>query len=360
MSKVSVIIPVYNVEKYLRQCLDSVVNQTLSDIEIICVNDCSPDNSLAILEEYAAKDNRIKIIDLQENKGIGNARNIAMKEALSEYVMFLDSDDWLELNACELAYNKIKKNNNDFVFFNLFNYYESTGEIKPIYNKTELFYEKFGEDTFSPMDIDFHFLGNAFSWLKIYNTKFLLDNNIEFSLGAFEDQVFNVKIFMYAKSISILNVPLYYYRRRLGAITQDPAYWSALLLQKRKIFELLKSVSFEDKEKYIRSVVIAAINSVFVFYNRYSKIDKKCKKIVYNDVNKFFNEIYPDYESNYMRKYINEYEYMLIKNNRNYYSYCFRKYILDNIFSVKTIYKNDKSILRITILGIKINIRKTH
>lgn len=357
MSKVSVIIPVYNVEKYLRQCLDSVVNQTLKDIEIICINDCSPDNSLSILEEYAENDNRIKIINLEKNGGLGNARNVAMQEVTSDYIMFLDSDDWLELNACELAYNHIKNRDNDFVFFNLFNYYESTGKIVPDFNKTKSFYEHFAENTFSPNEIDFPFLGNAFAWLKIYKKNFLLDNKIEFCLTPFEDQVFNLKIFLYAKSISILNVPLYYYRRRLGSITQDPYYWSALLSRKRKIFEILKTKAFDDKEKFTKSSVIAAINSILVFYKRYSKIDKKNKKLLYRDAYEFFNEIYPDYESNYMRKYVNEYEYMLIKNNRNYYSYCFRKYILDNIFSVKTIYKNDKSILRITILGIKIKIQ---
>ena len=92
MPKVSVIIPVYNVEKYLKQCLDSVVNQTLKDIEIICVNDGSTDNSLEILEEYAQKDNRIIIIS-QENQGQSVARNIALEKATGEYVGFVDSDD---------------------------------------------------------------------------------------------------------------------------------------------------------------------------------------------------------------------------------------------------------------------------
>ena len=115
MPKVSVIIPVYNVEKYLHQCLDSVANQTLKDIEIICVNDCSKDNSLDILNEYAKKDSRIKIINFEENKGPGVARNAALDIAQGEYIMFLDPDDWYELNACETAYNQIVENNNDIV-----------------------------------------------------------------------------------------------------------------------------------------------------------------------------------------------------------------------------------------------------
>ena len=99
MAKVSVLIPVYNVEKYLRQCLDSVVNQTLHDIEIICVNDCSPDNSLSILKEYAQKDDRIKIIDLKERIWTGNNRNLSLTKVTSEYIMFLDSDDYIDNNV---------------------------------------------------------------------------------------------------------------------------------------------------------------------------------------------------------------------------------------------------------------------
>lgn len=130
MPKVSIIIPVYNVEKYLRQCLDSVVNQTLTDIEIICVNDCSPDNSLSILKEYAENDNRIKIIDLKENVGLGQARNIAMQQATGEYIMFVDSDDWLELVACKKAYDRINTNESDVCFFTYNLYDEKKGKIR--------------------------------------------------------------------------------------------------------------------------------------------------------------------------------------------------------------------------------------
>mgnify|MGYP002521133433 CR=1 FL=1 len=106
MPKVSVIIPVYNTEKYLRKCLDSVCNQTLSDIEIICVNDCSPDNSLEILKEYAKKDNRIKIINFEENKGAAVARNTGIDEAKGEYLGFVDSDDYPDIDFYEKLYNK--------------------------------------------------------------------------------------------------------------------------------------------------------------------------------------------------------------------------------------------------------------
>ncbi len=123
--KVSIIIPVYNVEKYLKECLNSVVNQTLKEIEIICVDDGSTDNSLSILEEYAKKDNRINLLK-QENSGAGAARNKGLDSARGEYIYFLDSDDFLELNAIEILYNQIAKNQADICFFKFYKYNQQT------------------------------------------------------------------------------------------------------------------------------------------------------------------------------------------------------------------------------------------
>ena len=113
--KVSIIIPVYNTEKYLRKCLDSVCNQTLQDIEIICVNDCSTDDSLEILKEYASNDNRIKIINFTENKGVAIARNTAIEQAKGEYIGFVDSDDYVDLDFYEKLYNAAKSENAELV-----------------------------------------------------------------------------------------------------------------------------------------------------------------------------------------------------------------------------------------------------
>ena len=107
---VSVIIPVYNAEKIVGYTLDSVINQTLTDIEIICVNDCTPDKSFEIVKEYAAKDSRFILIEQEINQGQGVARNRALDIAKGDYIMFLDPDDWYELDACEKAYSQITKN----------------------------------------------------------------------------------------------------------------------------------------------------------------------------------------------------------------------------------------------------------
>ena len=114
MAKISVIIPVYNIEKYLVKCLDSVINQTFTDIEIICINDGSTDNSLSILEEYAQKDKRIKIIN-KENGGLSSAWNAGLNEVSAEYLTFVDGDDWIDTNTFKLAYEAMLNNNVDYV-----------------------------------------------------------------------------------------------------------------------------------------------------------------------------------------------------------------------------------------------------
>ena len=119
MYKISIIIPIYNTEKYLRRCLDSVCNQTFGDIEIICINDCSTDGSLNILNEYAQKDNRIKIINFIENKGVAIARNTGIDEAQGEYISFVDADDYVDLDFFEKLYNKAIKTNSKLVVSNV-------------------------------------------------------------------------------------------------------------------------------------------------------------------------------------------------------------------------------------------------
>ncbi|MCR5543130.1 MAG: glycosyltransferase, partial [Eubacterium sp.] len=139
MVKVSAILPIYNAEGFLRQTLDCLINQTLKEIEIICVDDGSKDNSYEIIKEYSEKyDNVIGIT--QENAGAGAARNKGLSVAKGEYLSFLDADDFFETNMLELAYNHAKKYDSDITVFNSNQYFEETGEYKDInwvvrYNK---------------------------------------------------------------------------------------------------------------------------------------------------------------------------------------------------------------------------------
>ena len=119
MVKVSIIVPVYNVEKYISRCLNSLINQTLDDIEIICVNDCSTDNSFETVKEYAVKDSRFVLIEHEINQGLGSARNSGIGIASGKYIIFIDSDDYIDTDYCEKLYNTAKKYDADIVVTNL-------------------------------------------------------------------------------------------------------------------------------------------------------------------------------------------------------------------------------------------------
>ena len=136
--KVSIVVPVYNVEQFLPDCLDSLTNQTLKDIEIICVNDGSPDNSLKILEEYAQNDDRVKIIT-QENQGVSAARNAGLKTAVGEYIGFVDPDDWIDLDFYSKLYDAIQESNADISVATIMRKQGNLEKYRVYYEKEEVF-----------------------------------------------------------------------------------------------------------------------------------------------------------------------------------------------------------------------------
>ncbi len=212
--KISVIIPVYNVEKYLSECLDSIINQTLKDTEIICVNDGSTDNSLSILKEYASKDDRIKIID-KENEGQGYARKVGLDIATGKYILFCDSDDYYaELTAFEELYNYIEKVKVDVVIFNFIQKNDINKSINYITD-----YNKYPQkDVFSYLDIDNILIFNTVAWLKIYSKQFF-DRYVEWYFPKkikFEDAPFHYQVLLRAKC-SFYNKYLYVYRVRINS-----------------------------------------------------------------------------------------------------------------------------------------------
>jgi glycosyltransferase involved in cell wall biosynthesis len=205
--KVTIIIPVYNVEKYLRQCLDSIVNQTMQDIQIICVNDGSTDGSPAILEEYAAQDPRIEVYH-QENQGGGSARNAAYPYIRGKYAYFADPDDWLELDLCQQCYDRVEVTEADFVALRFFGY-KSDHEWcwKPF-------------DTSLPeirqsSEEKYEILQYAAPWRAFLRSEFLLSQNIRFVEGKrpYNDMLAFWKWVVLANRIVIHDNPLYHYRQ---------------------------------------------------------------------------------------------------------------------------------------------------
>ena len=209
--KISVIIPVYNVEKYLRECLDSVINQTHKDLEIICVNDASTDSSLSILEEYALKDSRIKIINNDKNSKLGPTRNHGMEYATGEYIHFFDSDDWLALDAYEKLVKIIENNNSpDLVQFEYQFVSMLNGEItkRPYYDHG--FFNKSINIETEPNII---YIWDRHAWNKLYKFDFIKENNLLFNdYPCYEDIEFAFSVLIKAKNIYCIKDILLNYR----------------------------------------------------------------------------------------------------------------------------------------------------
>ncbi|WP_206425633.1 glycosyltransferase family 2 protein [Romboutsia sp. Marseille-P6047] len=182
MAKVSVIIPIYNVEKYLNRCIDSVINQSLKDIEIILVNDGSPDNCPKICDEYANKDSRIKVIH-KSNGGLSSARNAGMKIATGDYIGFVDSDDYIEINMYEQMYKVAYENNVDFVMSDYYKVYnDSKKEVtldidSSLYLKEDI-YNKIYPSLIMKENIDYGPLLAV--WHCLYKTSFIKENDLYF------------------------------------------------------------------------------------------------------------------------------------------------------------------------------------
>ena len=175
MPKVSILIPIYNVERYLRQCLDSVVNQTLKDIEIICINDGSTDNSLTIINEFAAKDSRIKVID-KKNTGYGHSMNCGLKMAQGEYIGIIESDDFTELNMFEVLYNHAKNSDAEIIRSNHFE------QIYEHFNFVEVLHQDAYNQIFTPRLQNYKFFSRQVAvWSGIYKRDFLSKNEIYFT-----------------------------------------------------------------------------------------------------------------------------------------------------------------------------------
>lgn len=222
---ISVIIPVYNVEQYLPQCLDSIISQTYPNLEIICVNDGTQDSSREILGRYAEKDCRIIVID-QENQGLSGARNTGLQHAHGKYVMFVDSDDWIELETCEEAVRAAEKHHADLVMWSYAREYDNESKVKYMFWDDETVFEHaevqsqlhrrlcglLGEELRHP---DY---ANALetAWGKLYLTERIVNNHVEFidtkEIGT-EDALFNLHVLGYVERAVYLRKCFNHYRK---------------------------------------------------------------------------------------------------------------------------------------------------
>lgn len=219
---VSIIVPVYNVEKFLRRCLDSLVNQTLENIEIILVNDCTPDNSAVIMQEYKAKfPDKIVLINSPENRKQGGARNLGLKVAKGQYVGFVDSDDWVELDMYEKLYKKACEKNSDVAVCD----YEKVWKDKSIYYKS-LEIDLTGDVVHLRKSL---LLRPGMVWSKIYKRSLILDNELYFpEHKSYEDIMWVGLVSLYVGSVAEIDEGLYHYMVNDNSTTQQKDKEAAL------------------------------------------------------------------------------------------------------------------------------------
>lgn len=278
MSKISIVVPVYNVENYLSRCLNSLLNQTLKDIDIICVNDGSTDSSVEILKDFANKDSRIKIIN-KENGGLLSARNYGMKYVTTDYVGFVDSDDWVEPDTYELALAAMEKNNVDFVSWGAKIVVENIDEdnigvvlAKDYHNIKNVGYKEINDSILCRTTVTV--------WNKLFKTEIIKDNNLTFPNGLiYEDNEFFLKYAIYCKSAYYIDKYLYNYLQRSNSIIGNMCTKkSNKALDYIKIYENIykyyESFNLLDKHK---DLISNKFNSIM--WNAYSHCqDKKLVK----------------------------------------------------------------------------------
>lgn len=288
MKKVSIIIPVYNVEKYIAKCLDSLVNQTLSDIEIIVVNDGSPDNSDKIIKEYVKKYPKLIKYYTKENGGQGSARNLGYSKSTGEYIGYIDSDDYVDITMFEKMYNKAKKEDLDIVICGNYIVYEDSDK-KLIEPNTYVL----------PDSRDNAFFGKLGVCTKIYKRE-LIEGVIFRSKVWYEDLDFTVNILSKAKKIGYIDEPLYYYLYRIGSTMNN-----SNINRNLEILEAFNAIKNNKKDREL--IEFLAIDNIYIsaivrVIN--AKANNKAKRKIINQMIDYMKTNFKDFKSNKYIKYL--------------------------------------------------------
>ena len=320
--KLSIIVPVYGVEKYIDKCLNSLVKQSLKEIEIIVVNDGTKDNSQKIIDKYVKKyPDKIKSY-IKENGGQGSARNYGLKKASGEYIGYVDSDDFVEKDMYKKLYNKAKENNYDIVVCGNYNVSED--------------YQNKNIDAFINnynTDLENIFFGKMAVWNKIYKRDILIKNKLEFKEKVwYEDLAFTLKAIMNSNTFAFIDEPLYDYLIREGSTMNNSNVQRNLEILDA-FNDILSYIQHNKKEEYFNKIEFLAIDHIYISaIVRVLKADsdKNIKKETIEKLINYMNKNFPNYKSN---KYINT----LSKNRKIIYKLInIKMYGLINlIFKVK-------------------------
>lgn len=309
-NKISVIIPIYNAEKYLRKCVDSIIRQTYSNLEIILINDGSTDESEKICIEYQNNDKRIKLLT-KENEGVSSARNAGLSIATGDYITFIDSDDWISDSSFEDAINVINEHNVDILKYS---YIKDYGFMKKTYKFSIKTNEKIIEENYSkeiyPYVFSTYDLSNI--WNAIYKRDILKNLKFNNSIKYGEDYLFMMNALLNSKSIFFLDKPNYHYYNNYSSATNIISY--------QKFIKNIEDIIVVNQNIY----QLVAQNDGIEIKMKYDKIAHEyeliSKQIVqhykYHEYNKIKNEF-----SNIINKLEPELIHRINKINNNYFKY---------------------------------------
>lgn len=266
MAKISIIVPVYNSEKYLNKCLNSLIEQTLDDIEIVVVNDGSSDNSENIIMNYMANDKRIKLIN-KENGGQASARNLGLKEAGGEFIMFIDSDDYVSLDMCEVAYN-IARKGYDIVCMD---YYIVKDDV--------ISYANAFKKESSEISIKEYLFSGAGPCNKIYNRLFLINNKFAFPVGiTYEDYAVIPALAKFAPKVYYLKYANFYYVQHDGSTMRSKEYkksYEDIFPATDFLYSNLSNSNLDEELEGLITYHLLYLGSLnFYKFGRFEQIDK--------------------------------------------------------------------------------------
>lgn len=305
MPQVSIIVPIYNIEQYLAECLDSLINQTLKDIEIICINDGSTDNSEQIAKEYAQKDNRIKIIN-KKNSGYGHTINTGINAATSDYIGILESDDFAEPKMFEELFELIEKNDCDFVKSDFYIYFSKPKNILKRLAFEGLLTNQIINAKENPKTLKII----PSVWSAIYKKDFLLNNDINFleTPGAsYQDVAFHFKTIMSAKRFLLTDKAYVYYRN------DNP---SSSVKSKDKVYCICDE--FDEIHRYINEHKELADYEQFIYAEEFLKYRWNLNRIDKQFKEEFFQYFYKKFNQYYEKKQLNNDFYRFLKSDTDF------------------------------------------
>lgn len=342
MPMLSIIVPIYNTEKYLKECMESLTHQTCKDIEIICVNDGSTDNSLNIIQEYANQDDRVKIIN-QTNQGQSAARNNGLKNAKGRYITFIDSDDYLDLNTYEVALSNIE--NVDIVCFGV----KTFGSCSTKQKKSDDEYYEIKQEGLIELNDKIRFETDCSVCNKIFKREILDKYNIDFPQGMhYEDAEFYFKYINVITKAIFINKYFYHYRRRENSIMSNTfngcEYAIDHLYIVKRLYEFLKINNlYEKREKLFAKIFTAYFKLAY-----YHSLEEK-KTEIFELAKKYANKFsISNKNTNYTIK--------ILKNGKISDLGKIQLNPLEKIFSVKNDLRGTHKIL--TILGVSLKIKR--